>query len=58
MGLGLKYAGDPHWFYTLTREAQVDVIASLAASETPAPKRGPLSSQVKVADSARSWWGV
>lgn len=58
MGLGLKYAGDPRWFYTLTREAQVDVIASLAAAETPKPGRGPLSSQVKVADSARSWWGV
>lgn len=54
----MKYAGNPHWFYTLTREAQVDVIASLAAAEPPAAKRGPLSSQVKVSESARSWWGV
>jgi hypothetical protein len=54
----LKYGNDPRWFYDLPRASQVDLLAVFAADETPKPVRGPLSSQVKVADSARSWWGV
>lgn len=59
MQLGLKYGSHPRWFYTLSREEQVDVIAAAAAAETPRrAERAALPPQVKVAPAARDWWGV
>ena len=36
--LGLRFAGDPRWFYRLSREEQIDVVAIMDADAKEASK--------------------
>ena len=59
--LGLKYTGDPRWFYNLTPEERINVLALSRIENNQEPKRykrkgGPLSKQVNATDGARTFW--
>jgi len=60
IGLGLKHAGDPGWFYNLTPKERINVLAFNRIENTPSPqykrKGGPLAKNVTATDEGRAFW--
>lgn len=55
--MGLKHAGDPQWFYRLTHEDQIAVLAVNRPEKKRRRMVGPLAKQVKAANpEAESFW--
>jgi len=59
--MGLKYTGDPRWFYNLTPKERINVLALSRIENTPNPKPtkrkgATLGKQVKATETGRAFW--
>tara|TARA_R100000655_G_scaffold95373_1_gene137284 strand:- start:245 stop:427 length:183 start_codon:yes stop_codon:yes gene_type:complete len=57
--LGLKFTGDPDWFYNLTPTQRINVLAFSRIENAPPKtksKGGKLNKQVKATESGRDFW--